>query len=507
MLVWFLVAVFAENDNADLEDERSLPHVKATDVIGDDKTCNPGSENALRNLHFIEWVLAGNSILHQGIRWPFKNPNLTTGGVSQWEGVVLTSEVPKGAILSRAHKKTFLGVSPATKAKFKGVDWSGAQLDPNTSPSALRLRLQDIMLAMELMKEKLLGEESFWAPYIDILPELDQMTQVETFSEDQLEEFHHTSVVLAARQNKEKFSKVTRFMVEHRLLEKDSVDLFRWAYLIVRTRAIQKREKGSGAFVDEMILVPFIDSIRIDARDAANVNVVFDEDSLILFSTRAIGEQEEAVMSFGQYANIYYLMNLGTVPESNMDEAFLIKLAGFIRDDPLKIEKEAVWKSISTNSGPDPYLLFFDIRGVNNKLLPFFRLLFAESEDDVTPQVFDAPFRGEMESMALAACARQIENDVGADFLKKLDADRKSLERTDIKWTKEKLMALKYRSYRKEILGRNQCYYKMMYLRQVAEIDLDSKKDLEEYYTAYDQISKESLEACFGPDWDPEVRD
>lgn len=123
-----------------------------------------------------------------------------------------------------------------------------------------------LALALLLMHEKARGSDSFWAPYIELLPTTEDVGQTWTWEEDDLKLLTGSSVLDATASLKAKLEREYATLVEDILIPNNfdtsdeaggfSWTAFEWAMSMLFSRAIDLREVGT------LALVPYADLIN-----------------------------------------------------------------------------------------------------------------------------------------------------------------------------------------------------------------------------------------------------
>ena len=173
-------------------------------------------------------------------------------------------------------------------------------------------------LSIKLAKERDLGDESFFSPYIKVLPTLEssslqcmpRMWPEEKM--DKISEFDGGQI----------YKKVS--MDENK--NKD-LDLDPWAYACVKSRANYLLDKG-------FAMTPILDMINHDSASQTSARIV--EDELYLSLSKKFPKDKEVFISYGDLTNLETLCNYGFVSETNECNVEFVDVS-VIRRQPVQV--------------------------------------------------------------------------------------------------------------------------------------------------------------------------
>lgn len=200
---------------------------------------------------------------------------------------------------------------------------------------ALPSTINDFLaIACQLIHEKYVkGDQSFYKPYIDVLPETDEVNPTFTWSDEDLS-FLKGSPVIAATQSmqmklKREYDDLLgkegalcdrfpdRFPREH-----FTYDAWEWAFTMLFSRAIRLRNVKDG---ETLAMVPYADLINhsafsrayIDARETGDWLFKNGEEEVILYADRGYRKMEQIYISYGPKSNADLLLLYGFALERN----------------------------------------------------------------------------------------------------------------------------------------------------------------------------------------------
>lgn len=191
-----------------------------------------------------------------------------------------------------------------------------------------------LAIACQLIHEKyVLGEESFYAPYIGVLPEVEEVNPTFTWKDEELDFLQGSPVVAATRSLQMKLKREyddlvggedgliakfpDRFPKEHFTYEN-----WVWAFTMLFSRAIRLRNLQVG---ERLAMVPYADLINhsafsqafIDARESGDWLFKNGEEEVILYADRGYRQMEQIYISYGQKSNAELLLLYGFALERN----------------------------------------------------------------------------------------------------------------------------------------------------------------------------------------------
>ncbi|KAL7547875.1 hypothetical protein ACHAWF_016225 [Thalassiosira exigua] len=200
---------------------------------------------------------------------------------------------------------------------------------------ALQEGINDYLaIACQLIHEKyVLGPNSFYAPYIGVLPEVEEVNPTFTWSDEDLAFLEGSPVVAATRSLQAKLRREyddlvggedgliakfpDRFPAEHYTFEN-----WVWAFTMLFSRAIRLRNLQVG---ERLAMVPYADLINhsafsgafIDARESGDWLFKTGDEEVILYADRGYRQMEQVYISYGQKSNAELLLLYGFALERN----------------------------------------------------------------------------------------------------------------------------------------------------------------------------------------------
>ncbi|XVE69022.1 hypothetical protein DITRI_Ditri09bG0116300 [Diplodiscus trichospermus] len=173
-------------------------------------------------------------------------------------------------------------------------------------------------LAIVLLVEQKMGQDSEWAPYIGCLPQHGEIHSAIFWSEYELEMIRQSSVYQETLNQKAKIKKDFAAIVPAleqfpEFFESITLKDFMRAYFLVTSRAWEST-KG-------LSLIPFTDFMNHDG--VSNSIVLFNEDKMWseVIADRNYAPGEEVLISYGNFPNATLLLDFGfTLPHNIRDQ-------------------------------------------------------------------------------------------------------------------------------------------------------------------------------------------
>jgi histone-lysine N-methyltransferase SETD3 len=220
-----------------------------------------------------------------------------------------------------------------------------------------------------------MGEQSFYKPYIDILPEVGEVNPTFTWSDEDLSFLEGSPVIAATKSLQMKLRREYEALLggEDGLIAKFpdkfpkeifTFENWEWAFTMLFSRAIRLRNLRQG---ETLALVPYADLINhscfsqayIDAREAGDWLFKTGEEEVILYADRGYRRMEQIYISYGPKSNAELLLLYGFAVERNpfnsvdvtvsiapRTESFVTEIADQdVAVDPLAEEKIAFLQS------------------------------------------------------------------------------------------------------------------------------------------------------------------
>mmetsp|Transcript_14530 Transcript_14530/g.35136 ORF Transcript_14530/g.35136 Transcript_14530/m.35136 type:complete len:579 (-) Transcript_14530:45-1781(-) len=266
-----------------------------------------------------------------------------------------------------------------------------------------------LVMACQLIHEKfVLGDESYWKPYIDVLPEVGEVNPTFSWSDEDLSFLDGSPVIAATRSLQMKLQREYDSLLggEDGLCakypdrfpkDKYTSENWVWAFTMLFSRAIRLRGLKEG---EALSLVPYADLINhspfsqayIDAREGGDWLFSSGEEEVILYADRGYRRMEQIYISYGPKSNAELLLLYGFAVERNPFNSVDVTVAiaprteSFVKElkdenipiDPLAEEKIEFLESVGRESMVD-FPCYADRYPV--ELLEFLRLMQMTPED------------------------------------------------------------------------------------------------------------------------------
>lgn len=192
-----------------------------------------------------------------------------------------------------------------------------------------------LAIALHLVHERYVkGEKSFWKPYLDVLPDVEEVNPTFTWSEADLKFLEGSPVVPATVSLKNKLKReyddllgndetglISRYP-DRFPADKFTLENWTWAFCMLFSRAIRLRSLQQG---ERLALVPYADLINhspfsqayIDAREAGDWLFKIGGEEVVLFADRGYRRMEQIYISYGPKSNADLLLLYGFAVERN----------------------------------------------------------------------------------------------------------------------------------------------------------------------------------------------
>ena len=191
-----------------------------------------------------------------------------------------------------------------------------------------------LAMACQLIHEKyVMGEDSFFAAYIGVLPEVEDVNPTFTWKDEELDFLQGSPVIAATKSLQMKLKREYDDLVggEGGLIEKFpdrfpkehfTYDNWVWAFTMLFSRAIRLRNLQVG---ERLAMVPYADLINhsafsqafIDARESGDWLFKDGNEEIILYADRGYRQMEQVYISYGQKSNAELLLLYGFALERN----------------------------------------------------------------------------------------------------------------------------------------------------------------------------------------------
>jgi hypothetical protein len=206
---------------------------------------------------------------------------------------------------------------------------SNHSLSTSTNPLHVRIarafqrQTDELSIILTLIIEKLRGEESFFFPYIQVLPEY--VPSLIYFNDSELLELQQADLVTSAksyqktlRRNYNDMIKTASSILSEDLLYQINYDLFLWASSIVDSRGLRFRGK--------LNLVPLADMMNYSPHPQARSNDAgefflkyhnISKDEVTIYSDRTHLPGQQIFEDYGDNFDTIYATHHGFVPDVN----------------------------------------------------------------------------------------------------------------------------------------------------------------------------------------------
>jgi len=269
-----------------------------------------------------------------------------------------------------------------------------------------------LAIACQLIHERyVLGDESEYKPYLDVLPDIEEVNPTFTWSDEDLSFLDGSPVVPATRSLQAKLRREYDALLGDETTglcdrfpdrfprDKFTYEAWEWAFTMLFSRAIRLRNLRTG---EALAMVPYADLINhspfsgayVDARETGDWLFKTGEEEVILYADRGYRKMEQVYISYGPKSNAELLLLYGFALERNpynsVDVTVSIKprtrealeklgsAADGIEEDPLADEKIAFLERSGTDDTVD-FPCYADRYPV--EMLEYLRLMQMTPED------------------------------------------------------------------------------------------------------------------------------
>ncbi|CAE6920791.1 LSMT-L [Symbiodinium natans] len=209
-------------------------------------------------------------------------------------------------------------------------------------------------IALQLIHERfVMKEDSFWAPYIAVLPSTEEVGASFSWSDEELNTLLNGSIcrnmsMYLKNQVKEEFEK-HQATIFQQFPDKFPADAFTydnyvWAYAILFSRAV-RLDFPDGAYEEDLVaLVPYIDLINHNPNSESRIRGVSEgadvpgitatERSVVVRSDRYYNKYEQIYISYGRKSNAQLLMLYGFSMERNTQDFVTIAAGQLMETSP-----------------------------------------------------------------------------------------------------------------------------------------------------------------------------
>lgn len=266
-------------------------------------------------------------------------------------------------------------------------------------------------IALQLIHERFVEEDSFWTPYLDVLPSVQDVGASFAWEEDEIK----TLLVGSPLQNMSLFLR-TRVREDFQELEDDVLSKHRdtfpanaftlqnyiWAYCNLFSRAVRLDfEDTPGDFV---ALVPYIDLINHSPTSQTYIQGILEgvelpfglvekERYIIVRADRYYAKYEQIYISYGPKSNAQLLLLYGFCLERNSQDFVQVSISHLLDENDYADAKR---RYIAKNKMQTANFPLYRERFTED-MMKFLRLLvvdkdFLQLEDTATPEEVDAAF-------------------------------------------------------------------------------------------------------------------
>lgn len=275
-----------------------------------------------------------------------------------------------------------------------------------------------LAMACQLIHEKyVLGEKSFYAPYMGVLPEVEEVNPTFTWKDEELDFLQGSPVVAATKSLQMKLKREYDDLLggKGRLIEKFpdrfpkehfTYENWVWAFTMLFSRAIRLRNLQVG---ERLAMVPYADLINhsafsqafIDARESGDWLFKNGDEEVILYADRGYRQMEQIYISYGQKSNAELLLLYGFALERNPYNSVDVTVSiaprtaaiaaanEGIEEDPLAQEKLDFLSSVGREQTVD-FPCYADRYPV--EMLEYLRLMMMTVEDTRGKKLADFDF-------------------------------------------------------------------------------------------------------------------
>ncbi|KAK4886511.1 hypothetical protein RN001_002782 [Aquatica leii] len=281
-------------------------------------------------------------------------------------GLMAERDIKQSSLIITVPKKLMITIDIAKKSELRRL----IEKDPLLS------NMSNVTLAMFLLLEKF-KENSFWKPYIDILPT--EYSTVLYFNLEDLQELQVSPTLESALKQIKNIARQYAYFFKliwnsddsasHMMRKNFTFNKYRWAVSTVMTRQNTIPTDDGTKLISA--LIPLWDLCNhTNGNISTDYNPNFNRSECLALRDFKAGEQ--IFIFYGPRSNAELFIHNGFVCEDNIHDGFWLKL-GVSKSDPLKCKKEELLKKLSL---PDhgEFLLRNTTPPVDGQLLAFLRI-------------------------------------------------------------------------------------------------------------------------------------
>ncbi|XP_073241569.1 actin-histidine N-methyltransferase-like [Porites lutea] len=291
-------------------------------------------------------------------------------------GLKAIADIKSGELFASIPRKLMMSAETARNS----------ELAPLIEKDNILRVMQNACLVLHVYCEKL-KKNSFWKPYLDILPTSYSTTLY--FSIDEMQDLKGSPAFSEAlklyrniaRQYAYLYQRIQQFSPETAKLplrNHFTFDDHRWAVSTVITR---QNKIPSTTGEPTLALIPMWD-ICNHSNGTITTGYVVAEDSCQSFSMKDFSAGEQVYIFYGERSNADLLVHNGFVYESNSHDRVTIQL-GVSKSDPLYSLKETLLTALRMTASFHSYTVLCDCEPFGPELVAFLRV-FCMKEDELT---------------------------------------------------------------------------------------------------------------------------
>mmetsp|Transcript_7140 Transcript_7140/g.21789 ORF Transcript_7140/g.21789 Transcript_7140/m.21789 type:complete len:479 (-) Transcript_7140:149-1585(-) len=249
-------------------------------------------------------------------------------------------------------------------------------------------------IALQLISERYQEQESFWGPYLAVLPSVEEVGASFAWPEEELHglltgsPLLNMSLFLKAKVRDEFRGLQEGLMAEHPgtfPADVFTLDRYVWAYAVLFSRAVRLDFPDSEEFV---ALVPYIDLINHNPTSETYITGISEgvelplginekEKYIVVRADRYYNKYEQIYISYGPKSNAQLLMLYGFCLERNTQDFLEVAVAHLLDASPLAEAKKRLLDARQLERVAFP--LYRD--RFTNEMMQFLRLLVLQPED------------------------------------------------------------------------------------------------------------------------------
>lgn len=315
-----------------------------------------------------------------------------------------------------------------------------------------------IALALLLVYERSRGDDSAWAPYLNILPTAEEVGQSFTWNDNELALLQGSEVVSTTRSFQAKLQ--AEFDALHKsvlasdagkeLKEALTWDAFLWAMSMLFSRGIDLKKEQT------LALVPYADLLNHSPYSTSyfmeNDIPFSSEKEVVLYADRNYACNDQVLISYGQKSNAELLLLYGFVIDRNLFDQ--VELTVSISAEDPRFEEKAEFLRTQGLQTKVSFPLLID--RYSSELMQFLRLgCVSPADGPLGALAYNAPISPRNERDAFEALRAGCERSLGAyPETEEEDAKLMANSRLFATLSRRQRMAVRLRRNEKRILLR-----------------------------------------------------